>query len=263
MLPAADDPEPELDSDSQPEAGYDDLDDLLMIDEDIRKKFEVHSWRNAATILTKRHARAYAEIAEVLRAFRLQKSHLTRLDDSGTEVAKGGGRKSLVAAAVDGPLTELGWAETLFSTSVVVEARRQIERFKIGKRGRQLTTTEKIWEAFDTVRFEAPTHKVDCYKERVALEVEWNNKNPFFDRDLNNFRLLFELRVVQVGVIVTRCDELDDVFKGLVGAADARERYGATTTRMSKLVPLVKGGGGGGCPVLIFGISKAAYDENS
>jgi Restriction endonuclease BglII len=30
---------------------------------------------------------------------------------------------------------------------------------------------------------------------RVGLEIEWNNKDPFFDRDLNNFRLLFELRV--------------------------------------------------------------------
>lgn len=32
--------------------------------------------------------------------------------------------------------------------------------------------------------------KVDCYKNRVALEVEWNNKPPFFDRDLNIFRLI-------------------------------------------------------------------------
>jgi hypothetical protein len=51
---------------------------------------------------------------------------------------------------------------------------------------------------------DSPTHKVDCFKGRVGLEVEWNNKDPFFDRDLNNFRLLFELRVIDVGVIITR-----------------------------------------------------------
>ena len=42
----------------------------------------------------------------------------------------------------------------------------------------------------------SPTHKVDCYKNRIALEIEWNNKDPFFDRDLNNFRLLFDLRAI-------------------------------------------------------------------
>jgi len=34
---------------------------------------------------------------------------------------------------------------------------------------------------------ESPTHAVDCFKNRIALEIEWNNKDPFFDRDLNNF----------------------------------------------------------------------------
>ena len=29
--------------------------------------------------------------------------------------------------------------------------------------------------------------------------MEWNNKDPFFDRDLNNFRLLFELALYKLG----------------------------------------------------------------
>ena len=62
---------------------------------------------------------------------------------------------------------------------------------------------------------ETPTHKIDCYKNRIALEIEWNNKDPFFDRDLNNFRLLFDLRAISVGIIVTRCDELQDIFNDL------------------------------------------------
>ena len=63
--------------------------------------------------------------------------------------------------------------------------------------------------------FITPTHKVDCYKNRVALEVEWNNKDPFFDRDLNNFRLLFDLRAIDAGVIITRCTELQKIFNQL------------------------------------------------
>lgn len=72
----------------------------------------------------------------------------------------------------------------------------------------------------------SPTHKVDCYKNRVALEIEWNNKDPFFDRDLNNFRLLFDLRAISIGVIVTRCDELQLIFNDLGRGAS----YGASTT---------------------------------
>ncbi|WP_220452332.1 BglII/BstYI family type II restriction endonuclease [Calidithermus roseus] len=87
--------------------------------------------------------------------------------------------------------------------------------------------------------------------------MEWNNKDPFFDRDLNNFRLLFELRAISVGVIITRCDELQDIFDGL----ERGSSYGASTTHMSKLLPRIAGGGGGGCPLLVFGIKASLFDE--
>ena len=109
----------------------------------------------------------------------------------------------------------------------------------------------------DDVPVDTPTHKVDCFRNRVALEVEWNNKDPFYDRDLNNFRLLFELRAISVGLIITRCDELQDVFDDLNRGAS----YGASTTHMSKLLPRIDGGGGG-CPILVFGISKKLYLED-
>ena len=37
---------------------------------------------------------------------------------------------------------------------------------------------------------------------------------------------------------------------------------GASTTHISKLFPRIEGGGGGGCPVLVFGISKKLYVED-
>jgi len=58
-----------------------------------------------------------------------------------------------------------------------------------------------------------------------------------------------------VAVIITRCDELQMIFAGL-GKGDS---YGASTTHMSKLLPRIEGGGGGGCPVLAFGISGKLY----
>ena len=101
-----------------------------------------------------------------------------------SHIAVGGGRKSKVAEWIDGELYRKGWRETNFDTKITVDGRDM----------------------------ESPTHAVDCYKNRIALEIEWNNKDPFFDRDLNNFRLLFDLRVISVGVIITRCDDLQEIF---------------------------------------------------
>jgi hypothetical protein len=130
--------------------------------------------------------------------------------------------------------------------------------------GRQILWSRMDGKGFDTrivvdnVEHAAPTHKVDCYKNRVALEVEWNNKDPFYDRDLNNFRLLFDLRAIDAGVIVTRCTELQTIFDAL-GRGPS---YGSSTTHMAKLRPRLDGGSGGGCPVVVFGIRKAAYVED-
>lgn len=141
-----------------------------------------------------------------------------------------GGRKSKVSAYIDDYLYKRGWEEKEFETKVVVDDR-----------------------STDT-----PTHKIDCLRNRVALEIEWNNKDPFYDRDLNNFRLLFGLRAISVGVIITRCDELQDIFNDLGRGAS----YGASTTHMSKLLPRIEGGGGAGCPILVIGISKKLYVED-
>jgi hypothetical protein len=131
---------------------------------------------------------------------------------------------------LDTHFTKLGWIEKAFDTRIVV----------------------------DKLEFVTPTHKVDCYKNRVALEVEWNNKDPFFDRDLNNFRLLFDLRAIDAGVIITRCTELQKIFNQL-GRGPS---FGNSTTHMAKLLPRLDGGSGGGCPVVVFGIRGAAYVED-
>jgi hypothetical protein len=110
----------------------------------------------------------------------------------------------------------------------------------------------------DEELMESPTHKVDCFKNKIALEIEWNNKDPFFDRDLNNFRLLFDLRAISVGIIITRCDHLQHFFTE-IGRGTS---FGNSTTHMSKLIPRIEGGGGGGCPILVFGIKRTLIDEN-
>ncbi|MDK1039726.1 MAG: BglII/BstYI family type II restriction endonuclease [Actinomycetota bacterium] len=51
-----------------------------------------------------------------------------------------------------------------------------------------------------------PSHEIDNFRNRIGIEMEWNNKTEFYDRDLNNFRLLWQLNVVSVGVQgLSRC----------------------------------------------------------
>ena len=186
----------------------------------IRDHYEVHEWRHACAILKVDFPNEWKDTVDVLTAFRLKKSH----------ILAPGGAKSPIAHAIDDVFIEKGWKEKSFDTKIVI----------------------------DQAELESPTHNVDCFKNQVALEIEWNNKDPFFDRDLNNFRLLFELRAISVGVIITRCDELQEIFVAL----GKGHSYGASTTHMSKLLPRIEGGGGGGCPILVFGISKKLYVDD-
>jgi hypothetical protein len=186
----------------------------------IRENYEVHEWRHALAILRSDFSEEYENIVDVLTRFRLHKHWIN----------VGGGRKSEVALWIDNELSKLGWKAKNFDTKITVDERS----------------------------LDSPTHEVDCFKNGVALEIEWNNKDPFYDRDLNNFRLLFDLRVVSVGIIVTRSDELQEIFRAL----GRGQSFGASTTHMSKLLPRIQGGGGAGCPLLVFGIRRTLYVED-
>lgn len=190
---------------------------IELLPQTILDNFEVHEWKHATAVLSCDFPNEWNDIVNTLSNFRLRRSWLT----------VGGGRKSKVSESIDSEFYTLGWTEKQFQTEIVI----------------------------DDASVKTPTHQIDCYKNRVALEIEWNNKDPFFDRDLNNFRLLFDLRAVSVGVIITRCDELQEIFEELGRGSS----FGASTTHMSKLLPRINGGGGGGCPILVFGIRKNLY----
>jgi hypothetical protein len=188
-----------------------------LIPKHISDLYEVHEWRNACAILKEAHPTEWGDLLSVLAEFRLHQ----------TEILDPGRNKSKIARRLDVPFYQRGWEEKRFETSIVV----------------------------DGVVHESPTHKVDCFKDRVGIEVEWNNKDPFYDRDLNNFRLLFDLRTLDVGIVITRCDELQDIFVDL----NKGPSYGQSTTHMSKLLPRIEGGSGGGCPIVVFGITTKLY----
>lgn len=50
----------------------------------------------------------------------------------------------------------------------------------------------------------------------IALEIEWNNKDPFFDRDLENFQRLHSQSAISVGVLITRGASMQGGMFGMV-----------------------------------------------
>lgn len=190
------------------------------IPDEILEKYEVREWKHAAAILATDFPDEFEDIMAVLKSFRVHKR----------QVVVGGGGKTDLAQELDREFTSRGWQEKRWDTKIVVDQNEK----------------------------QSPTHAVDCYKNRVALELEWNNKDPFYDRDLNNFRLLFDLRVISVGVIITKSDDFAAVLQKL----GIIKKYGTSTTWMHKLLPRIEGGGGGGCPLLVFGITKKLYVED-
>lgn len=144
----------------------------------VRHHYEVHEWRHASAILASDYPAEWRDILDVLGAFRLRKSW----------IATGGGSKSKVSGFIDDFLYERGWIEKKFETGVLL----------------------------DGVRLDSPTHQIDCYRNKVALEIEWNNKDPFFDRDLENFQRLHAQSAISVGVLITRGASLQDNMLGIV-----------------------------------------------
>ena len=109
------------------------------------------------------------------------------------EIIAGGGGEAKGTQRLRRALAQLGWHKMKF----VVEKR------------------------INGVPSESQSHEVDHVREfgdgqRIALEIEWNNKDPFYDRDLENYKRLHADGAISVGMIVTRGRSLHENMRGLV-----------------------------------------------
>jgi Restriction endonuclease BglII len=191
---------------------------LDLIPARLRARYQFDERDHACAILARDFRSEFRDILDCLAAFSLKKS----------EILTPGGGRSPISIAIDNFLIGRGWQPKHFDIRIEI----------------------------DGSPIPIPTHSIDNFKNRVGVEVEWNNKTEFYDRDLNNFRLLKELRVLSVGVIITRLSELQSLFNQL-GKGPS---YGASTTHWDKLMPKVHGGGAGCCPLLLVGMGMRCYD---
>ena len=83
---------------------------------------------------------------------------------------------------------------------------------------------------------------------------ESSDEELFFEHErISTARIkIIELDCISLGIILTRSTSLNSTFKDL----GIYSKYGASTTHMDKLIRKVEGGGAGGCPLILIGITS-------
>jgi hypothetical protein len=140
--------------------------------------FDVATRNHAEAILNHDFAADLSALVAALLLFRIGLA----------EVIGGGGGESGQTQRLRHALTEAGWRKHKFTVQTIVDGRER----------------EAISHEVDHVRFTP--------QGGLALEIEWNNKDPFFDRDLENFQRLHAISAISLGVIVTRGRSLNDAL---------------------------------------------------
>lgn len=176
-----------------------------------KKGFQILALHHAEAILTQDMPGAIAEIEAVL------------LDATipAIELIQGGGGEGELTQRLRKALADAEWLKHNFEIKKVV----------------------------DGVEKESISHEIDHVKRfpkgTCAMEIEWNNKDPFFDRDLENFKRLHADGVISIGIIITRGETLHESMRDIVEAfalkhgvnsIDEVMRYYSPTSRQKSLI---------------------------
>lgn len=160
------------------------------------------------------------------------------------ELVEGGGNRARHTARFDGLLEARGWGKRNITIDKLVDGRpihrtrgHEIDMFGVGPGG------------------------ADDPYPGVAVEMEWNNKDPFYDRDLLNFQALHREGALAVGVVVTRGPELQRIIGPTIRGTATSVKFGQSTTHWDKLAPRVNLGGGGECPLILIGIEPERIND--
>lgn len=202
---------------------------------DIEAKFEFYNFGHAFEILTQACSAEWDDLTTCFRSLSIP------VDD----VMKAGGNESPIPKRLDEQLYPKGWREIRITGDLLIKL---FPRRSEQKRG---SFSDKPMDE-KTIKGFIDGHNIDFVKNKVAFDLEWNSKDQTFDRDLLAMRTYFDCGLIDVGVIVTRAEELNDIFR----ARGIMAKYGASTTWMGKLLYRLKARRNGGCPILAVGIKK-------
>ena len=211
------------------------------------EKFEFQNYGHALEILNEAFPNEWNEIQDCLEQLFISIDDLKAV----------GGNETAIPKKFDDILYPLGWQEIRITGDLLV----RLYPRKANQRGRfaDKPFDEKIIAGY------IDGHNIDFVKSRVAFDLEWNSKDQTFDRDLLAMRTYFDCGLIEVGIIVTRSKELNDIFKEITdeNCKPIMPKYGASTTWMGKLEYRLKSRRNGGCPILAIGIRKPCIEGYS
>ena len=215
------------------------------IDPDILEKFRFYNYGHALKILHDAFPAEWKEIQECLRRLRLTLA----------DIRQAGGNESPIPKKFDDVLYPYGWREIRISGDLVVKKYPRQSAQRRGKFSDQPYEQEVIEGYIDG-------HNIDFLKNKVAFDLEWNSKDQTFDRDLLALRTYFDCGLIDVGIIVTRSEELNEIFRQESDDSGKTliKKYGASTTWIGKLLYRLNSRRNGGCPVLAIGIGKECVE---
>lgn len=153
-------------------------------------RFDVAALHHAEAILRHDLPGALDDIEKVLLDLRIPVS----------ELVGGGGGEAKLTQRLRHSLAAIGWKKRSIEVTKLVDGRPVMSL----------------------------THEIDHVKPFgdyvVALEIEWNNKDPFFDRDLENFKRLHTDGAISAGIIITRGRSLQAEMPALISRFAAESR---------------------------------------
>lgn len=210
----------------------------------VLERYEFAETRNATKILQATNPEAFGQVVEVLDAFQLTAQDLTTP----------GGQESELAARLNNSFRARGWREARVDTLI----RLSLKLTPWNGEGVDVfpsSVTETINEGY----------KVDNFRDRIALDVEWNAKDGNLDRDISAYRALYEAALIDAGILVSRTLALRGLARelglksGMPPEVARRLLNTTTTTNDQKLRPRLTRGDAGGCPVLAVFIADATF----
>jgi len=164
-----------------------------LIPDNILIAYEVHNWRNALQVLSAAYPHEWEDLLSVLGQWRF--SPLSD-DVRARSTVRRLGR-------FDRALNVRGWKKRRIMINVIV----------------------------DEAQHESRTYVIDRLKARVGFEIELSSDGHPFVENLEKFSALFDLQVLDIGIIMTDVGQMRSVLQPLIA------------------------GTGGGCPVLVLGLT--------
>lgn len=178
-----------------------------MFDAARRKGFQILTLHHAEAILTHDMPEAVEELEKLLEGIQIPIVDLIR---------SGGGEGALTQRLRKTLCSTFDWNKHCFEIKKVIDGEER----------------------------ESMTHEIDHVKRfaagTFALEIEWNNKDPFFDRDLENFKRLHADGAISIGGIITRGETLQAGMRELVATFAKREKIASLQDLPDYLSPTIR-----------------------